>query len=91
MVRILYSTESRRGRFDAGVPARKGDQHSIELQTKPLQTVTSSDFPKKDLDQRRMLSLRLALESSFAMCLAQERSWLMLSYRHRRDLTSSNG
>ena len=43
----------------------------------------SSDFLRKDLDRRRMLST-LALEGSFALWLDQER-WLMVRLRSSRN------
>ena len=66
MLRALDSTESRRDRCDAGVPEQRGEQNSVKLHAKAFYIVSSSDFPRKDLDRWRIPSLWLALEASFA-------------------------
>ena len=74
----LDSTESRRDKCEAGLPALSREQYSIEPKTKALKTVSSIDCPRIDLYQWRNLPiLQLALETSFAMSLAQKSPWLI--------------
>ena len=49
-------------------------------------TVSSSYFPRKDIDRQKKPSLGLALEASFAMWSVQKRQWLMVikAYKFRR-------
>ena len=84
MFRDLATTEFRRDRSDAGVPAHSSKQYSIELWRKFLETAIGFDFARKDLDRWMLFSLQLAFEVSFAMWWVQERSWLMVRARFNR-------
>ena len=78
--RTLDSTESRTDRCDTGATAQSRKQYSIKLQTKVLQTVSSSDFPMKDMDWQRSPCMQLAFEASFVLWFAQEsvRCWYLI-------------
>ena len=68
MLRALDSREARRDGCHSEVPAHIGEHYSTELQAKALQDVSSSDIWRKDIEWWRIPSLRLSLESSYAIC-----------------------
>ena len=76
MLRDLDSTVSMRDKYNAG--------DYVEIQTKALEAVSRFVFPRRFLECRMMSSLRLTLEASFDICLAQERSKLMVRPRSSR-------